>query len=146
MQDNTEKISIDTAAGKFLFFFPKSEEEAEQAFARLLKAGFRIGEGYDTPLTAENAVEKGIGVLEDKIFCNPNRSYRKAPRGNWLCAVDQLDEDYLPADQRFMLDLFNKLGARLDRIEQRLDGIEAATAPARMDKKPLRRPEEKHGR
>lgn len=143
MKDNTEKISIDTAAGKFLFFYPGSEEEAERTFARLLKAGFKIGNGYDTPLTAENAVKKGIGVLNGAFFCDPNRDYKKAPRGNWLCATDQLDEDYMPQDQRFILNLFNQLSERLDRIEQRLDGIEAEVSPSRIDKKPLRSPEHK---
>lgn len=135
MKDNKDKITPELAAGKFLFFYPQDITEAEQAIMLLKNLGFKSGADARTPITLENVLSKGIGVLAGEFFCDPNRDYDRAPQGNWYCTVDQIDGDYLPPDQRFMLDLFNKLSDRIDALSDKIDRIEQQVSPQIIEKK-----------
>lgn len=146
MKENKEKITPESAQGKFLFFRPRSLEESARTMLALKKAGFKMRMNAHTPVTPENGREKNIGVIDGEFFCDPNESYNKAPRGNWSCTIDQIDENYVTPEQRFVLELFNKLSDRLDRIERRLDEIQEQVSPAPLDKAVLRRKDEKGGR
>jgi len=139
MQENTDKVSIETVQGKFLFFYPLTAADAEELLNKLRDAGFTPRAKSSTPLTAENMVKDGIGVLEGEFFCNPNRDWKGAPRGNWMCTIDQIDSDYLPPVQRMMLDLFNQMSARIDALAEKIDRIEQQVCPQAIEKPAVQR-------
>lgn len=134
MLENKDKISIETAQGKFLFFYPQTTADAEELLNKLRDAGFVPRAKSSTPLTPENLVKDGMGVLSGEFFCNPNRDWSGAPLGNWLCTIDQIDSDYLPPVQRMMLDLFNQMTARLDALTEKVERIERQVCPREIEK------------
>ncbi len=134
MQENKDKVSIESAKGKFLFFYPKTVIQAEELLNKLHDAGFAVRPQSSTPMTLENMVEKGIGVLDGEFFCGPNREWSGSPLGNWQCTVDQIDSNYLPPTQRMMLDLFNQMSARIDALAEKIDRIEQHVCPQEIKK------------
>lgn len=143
---NEKKITPETAQGKFLFFYPKDRLEAARTIGALLDMGFAEEKGTKTPLTPENGLAKGIGVLDGEVFVAPNEGYSGARFGNWECRSEQLDKNYVPPEKRFIQDMFNELCARLDRIERRFDGLErqmeeikGELAPPPLEKGSLRK-------
>jgi len=146
MQHNKDKINVETAKGRFLFFYPRTPEAAEDLLRKLRAAGFSPRAKSSTPLTPEGMIEKGVGVLDGEFFCAPNRSWNGAPLGNWLCTAEQLDAGYLPPDQRLMMDLFNRLNARIDELAEKIDRIERHVIPQDIEKPGLRRPTGRGGR
>lgn len=136
MQENKDKVSPQVSEGKFLFFYPADEEEAQCLVAKLRDAGFKMRNKSSTTMSPQNMVTHGVGVINGEYFCNPNESWNGAPLGNWRCTIDQIDNDYLPSDQRMMLDLFNKLTARIDTLADKIDRIEQQVCPQKIDKKP----------
>lgn len=137
MQENKDKVSPETAEGKFLFFYPADADEAQMLVGKLRDAGFKMREKSSTAMSPQNMVTHGVGVINGEYLCNPNESWNGAPLGNWRCTIDQIDSDYLPPDQRMMLDLFNKLTARIDALADKIDRIEQQVCPQEMDKKPV---------
>jgi len=135
MKENKGKITPESAAGKFLFFYPAEQADAEALVGLLQDAGFKAREKAQTPINVDNILKKGMGVMSGEFFCDPNRDYNGAPMGNWLCTADQIDRDYLPPDQRFMLDLFNKLSDRIDALSDKIDRIEQQVCPQTLEKK-----------
>jgi len=134
MQENKDKVSIENTKGKFLFFYPKTPLEAEELLNKLQDAGFTVRAKSATPLTAENMIKEGIGVLDGEFFCGPNKTWDGAPLGNWLCTIDQIDSDYLPPTQRMMLDLFNQMSARIEALAEKIDRIEQQVCPQEIEK------------
>ena len=135
MNENKDKITPESVQGKFLFFYPTERADAETIVSLLQGAGFKTREKAQTQLTTENILQKGIGVMSGEFFCDPNRDFNGAALGNWLCTMDQIDRDYLPPDQRFMLDLFNKLSDRIDALSDKIDRIEQQVGPQTIEKK-----------
>lgn len=136
MQEYKDKISPETSEGRFLFFYPADTDEARILVGKLRDAGFKMREKASTAMSVKNMVAEGVGVINGEYFCNPNRGWNGAPLGNWLCTIDQIDSDYLPPEQRMMVDLFNKLTARIDELAEKIDRIEQQVCPQEMDKKP----------
>lgn len=136
MRENKDKISPETSEGKFFFFYPVTGEEAQLLVSKLRDAGFKMREKSSTAMSPENMVTHGVGVINGEYFCNPNKGWNGAPLGNWLCTIEQIDSDYLPPDQRRMVDLFNKLTARIDELAEKINRIEQQVCPQEMDKKP----------
>ena len=136
MQENKDKISPEVSEGKFLFFYPADVDEAKHLIGKLRDAGFKMREKSSTIMSPENMVAQGVGVINGEYFCNPNESWKGAPLGNWRCKMDQIDSDYLPPDQRMMMDLFNKMTARIEALAEKIDRIEKQVCPQEIDKKP----------
>ena len=139
MQENKDKISIDNMHGKFLFFFPKTSADAEELVNKLQDAGFKVRAKSSTPLTPENIIESGIGVLNGEFFCGPNKTWDGAPLGNWVCQTEQIDSEYLPPTQRMMLDLFNQMSARIDALTDKINRIEQHVCPQEVEKPSVQR-------
>jgi hypothetical protein len=114
-----------------LVFRPKTEEEAIFIQERLFALGVAWGDGRTYVSEVAGCVANGMLVDHGKLYYNPPDDAK-----NIHCRADQLDSNYVPPDKAFLLEQFNKVHARLDAIEKRLDALEGDP----LDKPPMKRP------
>jgi hypothetical protein len=141
MKENKKKISYEDSFDRLLVFSPRTPSEARGLLDKLVNKGFKrddtVGQG---PLTLNGMCDKGVGVYNGRFFCAPDEKKINPPLGAVACAPEHLDDAYLSPDQLFMLDLFNKISERLDRIEKRLDDVQQEMGPHNVEKPALRTP------
>ena len=137
MKQNKKRIEYDDTKTKQLIFYPDSQAEARQLLDKLQKRGFSPQTRMQVPITLNAICQKGLGVFQGKYFCGPDAESKDAPEGNWLCSMEHLDNDHMTAEQQLLTNLFNALHERLDKIEARLDDIQAEMRPGTIDKAAL---------
>ena len=141
MKENKKKISYEDSLDRLLIFTPKTQGEARSLLDKLINKGFKrddaAGQG---PLTLNSMCDRGVGVYNGRFFCAPDEKKIKPALGTLACAADHLDDSYLSPDQLFMLDMFNKIADRLDRIEKRLDDMQQDMGAQHIEKPLLRQP------
>ena len=141
MRQNNKKISYEDSIDRLLVFSPKTQAEARSLLDKLINKGFKrddsAGQG---PLTLNSMCEKGVGVYNGRFFCAPDDKKLYPKLGTVACEIEHLDDAYLSPEQLFMLDLFNKISERLDRIEKRLDDIQQDMGGSTVEKPVLRKP------
>ena len=132
-----EKITRESVAGQRLIFFPKSEDECAHLQQGLFNLGLHWANGQDVVQNTAAAVKNGLVLLDGVIF------YRSdVDTGAYTsCSIAQVDADYLPPEQRLMVDLFNKLSAKVDALSEKVDRLYAEVHPEIADTKPgLKKP------
>lgn len=141
MRQNNKKIGYEDSLDRLLIFTPQTQGEARSLLDKLINKGFKrddaAGQG---PLTLNSMCDKSVGVYNGRFFCAPDAKKINPPLGTVACSVEHLDDTYLSPDQMFMLDMFNKIAERLDRIEKRLDDIQQDMGGSTVEKPVLRKP------
>lgn len=125
-----QKLTKEFCDSHDICFHPQSPDEARVIQEKLFKMGYKWRQGEQHPLYLEELAKGSIHVSGGILTCS--MSERKTQ--GMVCTAQQLDESYISPDQKFMLDLFNKISARLDKIEERLDDLQAEMRPKPMDK------------
>lgn len=147
MRQNNRKISYEDSLDRLLVFTPKTQVEARSLLDKLINKGFKRDDSAGLgPLTLNSMCDKGVGAYNGRFFCAPDERKIKPPLGTLACTAAQLDDTFLSPDQLFMLDLFNKMAERLDRIEKRLNDIQQDMRPGNVEKPQLRNPSGLGGR
>jgi hypothetical protein len=116
------------AAGKFCFH-PKTENEARLIQERLISMGFCWRRGEKEPLYLD-ILAKGALELTDGVMTYA--AERK--KSGMLLRYEQFDPDYIADDRDYLAAMFNKVFARMDALEKRLDGLESAVLPQKIEK------------
>ena len=138
-QQNTSPLTFDFCHSHRLVFHPRTVTEAMVIQQRLANFGIRWTNNDPVGSKLQECVDKGMAVDGGKLFYNPTQNPE-----NLLCSVDQFDKDYVPEGQRFILEQFNKLAARLDgivdrleRLEEKVDALHGEMFPTVENTKPL---------
>ena len=145
MEKNTQTITAELCQSGRLVFYPKTEAEAIFIQKKLFERGCGWGNHGASVSYITECVNNGILVEKGRVYHTPDANSR-----NRLCDLSQFGEEfdpgkYLPPDQSFMLDQFNKLAARLaarvEEIGQKVDHLHENMFPQVEDtKRGLRRP------
>jgi len=130
-----EMLTKDYVAGKKIVFFPKSPAEAETIQRHLFKMGYTWRKGETEPLYLDVLSTSTLILQDGKMHYNPGK---RDAEGGELFGVSQLDPNYIADDREFLKSLFNKVHERLDKIEKRIEVLEAAVTPKRLDKPQLK--------
>jgi len=128
----SEQITPESVAGRFIFFYPQTDEEAGKILAACAQAGFKSK--YQDPPVPSLCRKKGIGLLNGAYFADPNSDYTSAAMGNWRATLEHFSGKYVSPEQIFLTGQFKELGDRLTRIEDRLVRLEDHLAPKKLDK------------
>lgn len=126
----TSKLTKEFCDTHDICFHPQSPDEARVIQEHLFKMGYKWRQGEQHPLYLEELANGSIHVSGGFLTCSTSG---RSTQGI-VCTVEQFDENYMPPEQKFIFDLFNKMSERLDKIEQRLDDIQADMRPKPMDK------------
>ncbi len=134
---NDGPVNLETAMGQKLIFRPRSEDECQALQERLLDLGFAWADGFRTPRYIAECITYGLVLIEGNIYQRgdgDNTPYT-------YCRTEQAMPDYIPPDQRLMVDLFNRLSAKVDALSEKVDGLYAEIHPDVCDTKPgVRKP------
>jgi hypothetical protein len=144
MTIGSKRITRETAYGEKLIFFSKNVEEAVLLQEKLLAQGFVWGDGTKTVGSADDCSKYGL-ILDDGIMWV---GVAKSSTRREVCRVDQIGEGAgsAPVPRDSVLEMFERVAARLDAMERRLEGIEAQLTPAPvLDKSRLKGPGPKPG-
>lgn len=140
MQENTQKITKEFCQGKVLLFYPRTAEESVFIQRKVFEMGYKWADNTVEITLVEKSLLTGMALdRAGRLWVSPNTEHRTT---GWLCTSNQFNEDYLSPDQTFILEQFNKLAARLDRLETKIDAIYDELRP-QMIQKPILLPEEK---
>lgn len=125
------KLTAGDCQSQKLLFYPRSLEEAAAIQRGLFRLGIGWGQGAKVQALAE-CVQKGMIVLEGRLFYNPSAENRSEGK---VCTLDQLPRtapvdvmQYLQGDD-LQREIFNRLSARMDKLEQMVAEIHAAVMP-----------------
>ena len=132
MDINTAVITKEFCKGKTLIFFPQTEEEAASIQRKIFAMGYNWGNNCGASIRDTSGSVSGGMVLDEQGLLWTIPRERHFATG-LLCASDQLDEKYLSPDRAFMLELFNKLSAKIDAVYEEL-------RPPTLDKPILKKP------
>ena len=137
MRINTEKITPESCKGKTLLFYPQTEEEAAFIQRRIFALGFKWSANRVEVQETAGCVQKGMVLEDTTLYFNPTSENREK---GFLCTSAQFDENYLPPEQVFIREQFNKLAARIEEIAKDVAEIKKELQPARLDKPLLKNP------
>jgi len=137
MKRNTDIITRDVADSNSIVFFPKTPEEAAFIQQSLLGMGVVWKDGDASVTEIASSLKSGLGVVGGKMVLQP-----KISQGEWLLADSaQFTIPYVAPDQQRIIDMFNKLGARLDQLDKKVDKIHDELFPEVSKTKPALRPQ-----
>ena len=127
-----DAITKESATGRKLIFFPQSKEECRQLQERLFELGFIWADGCRGIQNVSACVQNGLVLMNDRIFFrSPGDTQAFTP-----CSIEQVLPSYMPPDQRMMLDLFNRLSAKVDALAEKVDRIHNELVPDIDETKP----------
>ena len=122
MKENKQKITPELLKDNKLVFYPKTTMEAVFIQRMLFELGCKWYWDKSARLSfVEDCVGRGIEVHDGKLFCGEF----SGPREALLCTSAQFDKPfdekdiknlYVPANQTFILELFNRLSERIDAL------------------------------
>lgn len=136
MKENAEKITPELLRHSCLVFYPRTANEAILIQQKLFDMGADwAGGGGQNLAHVEESVNGGMVVQFGKIYYNPSESptYRRA-------RIEQFDDEYLTPEQHFLKAQFDKINARLDAMEKKVDELRDAMLPKDMGKPVLKKP------
>jgi hypothetical protein len=139
MTIGNKRVTRETAHGEKLIFFPKDAAEATQLQKKLLSMGIVWGNGNADLGSADECSKYGL-VLDNGLM------YHRSPQDKTRyepCRIGQVGEEgaAAPVPQDRVLEMFERVAARLDAVERRLTGIEAELTPVpALDKQKLKGP------
>jgi hypothetical protein len=132
---NQEPITRALVETNDLVFYPKTENEAIFIQQRLFELGARWGSHGAVVDEVANCIAKGMICKRGELLYNPVLS-----EPYLHCTSEQFSQDFVPPERAFLIEQFRIIAERLERIEQRLDGIESELTPSHLDKRGLNAP------
>ena len=125
-----ERITRSSAAGRRLIFHPADADECAALQKKLFKLGFNWVNGGRQVDQIGQCVATGLVLMDGKIYYrSPTDTTEYA-----VCTMGQVDPEYISADQRLMRELFDKLSAKVDALEKKVDRIYDELRPADIGK------------
>jgi hypothetical protein len=142
------KITRESAYGEKLLLFPKNAGEAKALQKALLAEGFIWVDGNKSVEHIEECVNRGLVLMDGKIYHRSEgdtTTYTVCPlsqaeRDVAPAAPDRVSPNQIPQDQ--VLQLFNKLSARIDGLSEKIDRMYGELYPTVEETKPgLKKPQ-----
>jgi hypothetical protein len=118
-ESHSSKLTPEFCRQNNVMFRPKTIDEAIFIQQRLADFGIGWVTGDSIGANASECVNYGMVVQEGKLYHSPNSNAR-----NILCSPEQFDAHYLPPEQKFFLEHFNRLAERIDALATRLESLE----------------------
>lgn len=130
-----QKLTREFCLNKTLIFYPGTVQEAIAVQKGLFNLGFIWADGVEDVQKAHECAETGIVLEDNKIYYHPSSETK---RKGTVCSVQQLDSNYISPDQSFMLDLFNKMSARIDALTAEVAALKQQLEPQKLEKNRLK--------
>ena len=141
LKDKLEKIDADFFKGRVVCFKPRSAAQAEAIQEHLFKLGFEwcnTGIGIWQP---ETCVNQGFHVRGKNIYTG------SAPKDSLSIEFPLDDPTGMPGvsdldtltGNALVREVFNRLSARIDTLEKKIDAIHAETQPKKLPKSPFKK-------
>jgi len=135
MEKNTETITREFCQGKNLIFQPKTVEEAVFIQRKIFEMGYRWYWSRSNRVdNIEQSLNAGIELRHGQLFTG---GY-SAPKDGILCTVHQFNEPfdpkdiknlYVPPNQEFILELFNRMAEKIDSLEDEVKQLRKEVGP-----------------
>lgn len=125
-----ERLTPEFCRSNDIIFHPKNSGDAQSIQKALFGMGIFWADGSKTIKHTDECVKCGLVIQKGKIYYkgeNDNTRYIAA-------AMEQLDEDYLSPDRKFMMEQFNKISARLDEMDRKFDELRREILPYELEK------------
>ena len=126
----SEKLAPEFCRNNNVIFYPKNKSEARSLQKALFEMGFAWSSGGQVVQCIDECIRNGLVIQNGNIYykgSNDNAYYI-------LCAVEQLDGNYITPERKFLLEQFGKINARLDALEEKIDRIGREVLPQEVDK------------
>lgn len=130
-QINKTMLTAEFCRQNWVVFRPKTTDEALFIQQRLADFGIRWVDGGAVGARVLDCVAGGMTVQGGNLYHSPGDDAR-----NILCTLDQFDKGYVPPEQQLMVELFNKLTAKVDALSEKVDRLYAELHPDIADTKP----------
>jgi len=140
MQENVDKITPELCKKKDLVFYPKTVAEVVFIQRQLFAMGFQWFNAHAPHKIQwiDECLSEGMHLNGGKLSWDVYETKKSL-----LCQATQFEEVFdesdpknlhVPADQSFLLQLFNTLSARIDGLAEEVDIMREALQPRGLEK------------